>query len=110
MDEEPDENIKRIVEVALAHAAPQPSKKLFFSPEINLGHLIVALTFLAGGFASYISFHDGVAERTARIKSLEVSQDRTDKTIDKIVDNQAAQSKNVDKLTWIVEQIQKDKK
>lgn len=100
-----DEQVGKLIE--MLNAPKEPTNKFSFSREINLGHVVVALTFIIGGFASYLSFHDGISERTARIKALEVSQERSDKTMGQIATNQDRTEKAVSQLVWIVDRMEK---
>jgi hypothetical protein len=103
MHEDNDDHLKKLIETTMDEKSPG----ITFSKEINLGHVVVALTFLVGAFATYLSFHDSNLDHANRVKSLEVQQDRTDKTITQLATNQTQTEKAVNQLVWIVERIEK---
>lgn len=106
MDEDNADQMRKLIQMTLDTAPP---KRFSFSREINLGHVVVALTFILGGFATYLSFHDSNIEHSNRVRLLEISQDRSDKTLAQIAQNQISTEKAVTQLTYIVDELRKDK-
>lgn len=106
MPQEDDENLIKLIEKAMEEREPD-NRRFFFSKEINLGHMVVAITFLIGTFGAYLSFHDSNRDNSNRVKILESQQDRTDKTLTQLANNQVTTEKAVTQLTWIVDRLEK---
>lgn len=102
-----DEHIMQLIEMVNAR---KPPAKFSFSKEINLGHLVVAITFIIGGFSAYLTFHDHNLATDVRIKVVEEGQQKMERAITGINDNQSQISKSLDKLTWIANDLRKENK
>lgn len=102
-----DEQLIRLIEMV---NAKQAKKRLSFSPEINLGHVVITVTALATAFGAYLSFHDHNLQSDNRIKVVEEGQQKMGEAITGINRNQADISKSLDKLTWIANDLRKEPK
>lgn len=102
-----DEHVGKLIEMLSAPTAP---KKFSFSREINLGHMIVALTFISGAVLSYLSFHDRNIMQDVRMSDFAKSQQSMSENITQLTSNQTATDKAVTHLVWIVDELKKERK
>jgi hypothetical protein len=99
----------KLIEMLDREAEEPPKKPFFVSREINLGHIVVTVSLIATAFLCYLSFHDGNIDNQNRVRQLEMTSERSEKTLNQLANNQIQTEKAVTQLTWIVTQLQKEK-
>lgn len=103
-DDELQEVVKSQIKAALAPQKPR------FDPTITLGSLLTICTMLVGGFGVYVSTHDTIRDTQREANSNTKSIAELKEVTQAIMRSDAARDATMEKLTWIVDSIQKDKK
>lgn len=88
--------------------ASEPLDKPRFDATINLGHILTIMTVLGGGFAAYISSHDSSVASRYDIEANKRAIALQGEAIKSIATTQATATNSLEKLTWIVESLQRE--
>lgn len=103
-----DDEFRAILSKGLADAG-QEQKRFKFDLTFNLGHL---LTMGGGIFAAmvlYIGFHDSILTNRLDVDNNKKSIAELKETNSTLAKNQQSFASSLEKLTWIVDELQKER-
>lgn len=102
-----DSEIQELV-VAQLRAANVPQKAKF-DPTVNLGHLLTMATIIGAGFLGYLSFHDSARDLRYDVDGNKKQITELREAVRSMAESNSRLTSSLEKLTWIVDSIQKGK-